>query len=301
MNLFMGLVNVSRPKTLFLSISPVITAYALCGTKEPVLFFLAGLSGVFIQIACNGFNDYLDFLNGVDKEKRKGDQRAVQSGKLTLRQAKVWSFVCLFLATIFGLYVVFRGGLLVLGVGICSLAAAYLYSGGTRPLSHTPFSGIFVLLFFGVIPVLILTLIVDFSKWPFAFVAGIQVGLLSWAVLAVNNLRDLVSDKKANKNTLCVVLGQRWAKYEVLSLYALVLVTSLFWFFQNMIFAFVLPFIVWIEMRAVVNSILKKSENYLNDSSEKSKNFWKKNLMSALSIQVIFSFQLALGLWFYEF
>lgn len=169
---------------------------------------LAALVGaLLIQIATNLANDYFDFMKGADTEDRVGPVRVTQAGLVSpeaVRGAMVLSLVA---ALAVGVYLVQVAGTPILVVGLVSLICAVAYTGGPFPLAYHGLGDLFVFVFFGLVAVSG-TVYVQLLQWlPEAVWAGAGVGAVSTALLVVNNLRDIETDRRAGKRTLAVRLG----------------------------------------------------------------------------------------------
>ena len=198
-----------------------------------------------IQIATHFFNDAFDFLKGVDNPFRKGPKRAVQKGWLTPSQLLKAGFCCLFLAAVSGSYLVWQGGWPVFYIGIISLALAYFYTGGPYSLAYTGLADLFVLLFFGLIPVAAVFYL-NTGYWDKdSIIAGFQCGFLALSLLLVNNLRDEKEDRKAQKKTLVVRFGRTFGVWEWALAHYLPYLFSIYWFFKGLGVVFFLPFILF--------------------------------------------------------
>lgn len=217
----------ARPKTLPLTLSPVIAGLALAVAVTGALAFWTALAtllaAVAIQIGTNLHNDAADFERGTDTDERLGPPRATAQGWLTARQVKNAAHGTFALAFVLGLALLVRGGWPILLVGLASLAAGYAYTSGPRPIAYGPFGEVYALLFFGVAAVggtyYLQTLTLDGST----LVAGAALGCLASAVLLINNYRDLETDTMAGRRTLCRVLGRERARV----LYALLLLVPI--------------------------------------------------------------------------
>lgn len=212
--------DAARPRTLPASAAPVLMGTALAqgdrGLHWPSA--LAALAGALaIQIAANYANDYYDYIKGADTAYRKGPKRATQSGLATPGQMKFATALALGLAVVPGLYLVWRGGWPILGIGLLSMSLTLLYTGGPLPLGYIGIADIFVLLFFGPVAVAgthyVQTLQLSFA----ALYVGLAPGLISTAILTVNNLRDRKEDQRAGKQTLAVRFGPVFARWEYTS------------------------------------------------------------------------------------
>ncbi len=191
------------------------TAMAFESGKGHMLSAIAALVGaLLIQIGTNLSNDYFDYVKGADTEERLGPVRATQAGWISPRIILRSSLLVFASAVLIGLFLVWRGGWPIVLIGILSIIFGILYTGGPYPLAYHGLGELFVLIFFG--PVATLgTYYVQALEFSFeVFIAGLAPGLLSTALLAVNNLRDIPTDLKARKRTLAVRFGSRFARIE---------------------------------------------------------------------------------------
>jgi naphthoate synthase len=213
-----------RPATLSLGIVPVLvgTACAFRVGGLDVRAAVAALAGaVLLQIGANLSNDVFDFEKGADTFQRLGPIRVVQSGMLSAAAVRVGMTVSFGLATVAGAYLVFVAGPVVVVIGLLAIASAIAYTAGPYPLGYNGLGEVFVLLFFGLVAV-VGTAFVQVRAVPgLAWLASAPPGLLSAAVLAVNNIRDRESDARVGKRTLAVLLGRRGAFSEFVTLLGL--------------------------------------------------------------------------------
>ncbi|MGQ9830599.1 MAG: 1,4-dihydroxy-2-naphthoate octaprenyltransferase [Thermochromatium sp.] len=206
----------ARPKTLPLTLSPVIAGLALAaaatGTLAAGIALVTLLAAVAIQIGTNLHNDAADYERGTDTAERVGPPRATAQGWLTVRQVKNAAHGLFALAFVLGSVLLVRGGWPILLVGLASLAAGYAYTSGPRPIAYGPFGEVYALLFFGVAAVggtyYLQTLTLNSSTLS----VGAALGCVASAVLLINNYRDLETDTAAGRRTLCCVVGRRWAR-----------------------------------------------------------------------------------------
>ena len=207
----------ARLKTLPAAICPVIFAavVSICeGMSKWLLLSIISLCAVLIQVICNYANDLYDFLKGADTAARIGPQRAVQSGLISpkaIRNALKLLVVCVILS---GLLLVKEGGLPILAIGITSILAAFAYTSGPFPFAYIGLGELFVLIFFGPVPVYGTLLILIGRVIPSALIIGVGIAALASALIVVNNVRDRAQDKKASKNTIAVRIGEPWCRYE---------------------------------------------------------------------------------------
>lgn len=207
----------ARPKTLIASVSPVMIGgvVAFDDGAFPLPVFLACLLfALCVQIGTNFANDYLDFLKGVDTGKRMGPRRLVQGGLVSPEKMRKVTLGIFSLAALLGVYLMLVGGW---QIGVLSLAAilfGYLYTGGPFPLGYLGLGDLFVLIFFGPVATGGVYYLLAGKLSATAILAGFPPGLLSTAILVMNNLRDYETDKKANKKSLPVRFGMEFGKWE---------------------------------------------------------------------------------------
>ncbi len=209
----------SRPKTLPAAISPVIIGTAMAfydGRLHILSALLAAAGALLIQIGTNFANDYFDFFKGVDDKDRLGPLRATQAGLVDPQKMKR-AFIIVFLsASLAGGYLVYRGGWPVVIIGALSILCGIAYTGGPYPLGYNGLGDLFVLIFFGPVAVGGTYYVQALEINRIVLLAGLAPGLLSVAILTVNNLRDIYTDKKAGKKTLPVRFGENFARWEYL-------------------------------------------------------------------------------------
>ncbi len=203
-------VMAARPKTLPAAVGPVAvgTALAIHAGSFAALPALAALTGALLfQIGVNFANDYFDYTKGVDAEDRLGPTRVAQSGLITPGALRTGIVVVLALAVLDGLYLVTVGGAPILAIGLASIMATLAYSGGPYPLASHGLGDLFVFLFFGLAAVCGTYYVQAHTITSTVLAAAVPVGALTTAILVVNNLRDIKSDRRAGKRTLAVMLG----------------------------------------------------------------------------------------------
>ena len=207
----------SRPKTLWAAFVPVLIGTAMAYGDDRAHWIAAACAlfgSLAIQVGTNFVNDYSDFAKGADSSERKGPVRVTQSGLLTANEVKAGAATAFVLATVAGVFLIVRGGWPVLTIGALSIATGYLYTGGPRPLGYLGLGDILVLIFFGPVAVVGTYYVQALDVNWIVFIAGLAPGLLSVALLSVNNLRDIEEDAAAGKRTLAVRFGARFARWE---------------------------------------------------------------------------------------
>ncbi|WP_158977587.1 1,4-dihydroxy-2-naphthoate octaprenyltransferase [Cellulophaga sp. L1A9] len=294
MTKFKAWLNAARLRTLPLSISGIIVGAALgdfYGYQNWTIFVLALFTTIGFQVTSNFANDYGDGVKGTDNEERVGPKRALQSGILTREELKkgiiVSIIIDLFLSitlliVAFGLenYLLI---LLFFGMALASVWAAIKYTVGTSAYGYRGLGDLFVFIFFGLLAVLgslfLFTKFLTFSS----ILPAIAIGLLSTAVLNLNNLRDAISDKNAGKNTLVVKMGYANGKiyhyalliFSFLSMMGFIVVNYTAWY--NLI-----PLILFIPIVLHAKRVSKTTEPYLLDPE------LKKVALNTFFLAVIF-------------
>jgi 1,4-dihydroxy-2-naphthoate polyprenyltransferase len=224
----------ARPRTLPAAIAPVLVGTALAGTEHvfrPLAFVCALIGSVFIQIGTNLSNDYSDARRGADTEDRLGPVRVTAGGLMPPKQVLVGTYVAFGIAVAAGAYLIAIAGWQLLIVGAASILAGVLYTGGPRPYGYEGLGELFVFLFFGVVAVVGSYYVqTEHLIWE-AFALSVPVGLLASAILVVNNLRDIDTDRRAGKMTLAVRLG----RVRTRRLFALMLLVT-----------FLAPIVIWL-------------------------------------------------------
>ncbi len=206
-----------RPKTLSASISPVLIGTAMAvgdGVYHITTAILCFFAALTIQIGTNLANDYFDFKKGTDTSERIGPTRVTQAGLIKPEAVKMATIISFTLSALICLFLAKRGGMPIIIIGVLSILSGLFYTAGPRPLGYLGLGDIFVLIFFGPVAVAGTYYVQSFEINMAVVLAGLAPGLISVAILAVNNLRDVEDDKKTNKKTLAVRFGRNFAKYE---------------------------------------------------------------------------------------
>ncbi len=201
----------ARPRTLPAALAPVLVGTALAGfvgTFHPLRFVAALVGAIFIQVGTNLHNDYSDARRGADTEDRLGPVRVTAGGLVPPRRVLLATYSSFGVSVLTGIYLVAVAGWQLLLVGAASILAGLGYTGGPRPYGYEGLGEAFVFLFFGVVAVAGSFYVqVRHLNWE-AFALAVPVGLLAAAILVVNNIRDIDSDRRADKRTLAVRLGR---------------------------------------------------------------------------------------------
>jgi 1,4-dihydroxy-2-naphthoate octaprenyltransferase len=271
----------ARPRTLSAAVSPVLVGTAIAhraGALRPLPALLALLASLFIQIGTNLANDYSDFKRGADAN-RLGPQRVTQSGLVAPGTVKLAAWIAFGISGVLGIALAALSGWPVIAIGVASVAAGWLYTGGPWPLGYHGLGDLFVFVFFG----LVATSGTAYAQALFvpreAWVAGTAVGSLATAILVVNNLRDRQTDAKVGKNTLAVKLGAAAsrAQYVVLVVapFALAFLLGTAW-----------PLLALLAALPALRTVLREEGAALN-----------RGLGQTARLQILYSVLLAAGLW----
>ena len=224
----------ARPRTLPAALAPVLVGSAAAFhqlqelTSEPGdafrwgAFAAALIGAIFIQVGTNLANDYSDAKRGADTVDRLGPVRVTASGLAAPKRVLHATWAAFAIAALAGVYLAFEVGPEILAIGVLSIAAGVLYTGGPKPYGYEGLGEVFVFVFFGLIAVNG-SYYVQLEQIDLAPVLlSLPVGLLSAAILVVNNVRDIDTDRRAGKRTLAVRLGRDRTR----SLYAAMIALS---------------------------------------------------------------------------
>jgi 1,4-dihydroxy-2-naphthoate octaprenyltransferase len=240
----------ARPQTLPAGAAPVVIGVSLAvadGVFAPLPAVAALVGALLIQVGTNFANDYYDAVKGADTEDREGFTRVTAGGLIDPEQVKRAMAGTYALALVVGLYLVYVGGLPIVVVGLSSILAGLLYTGGPYPYGYYGLGDFFVFLYFGLVAVTgtyyvqavvalgagpLPLLVPDRAVATAAVLGGVAAGGLSTAILVVNNIRDIETDREAGKRTLAVMLGYRWSRAEFVGLVGV---------------AYVVPVVLWLR------------------------------------------------------
>lgn len=215
----------TRPATLGIAVAPVLTGSAYAHLRGgfrggPALFSLLG--AVLILIGTNLANDVFDFEKGADTKERLGPTRVTQAGLLPAAAVRTGMWTAFALAALCGVYLTWVAGWIVVAIGVASILSGLAYTGGPYPLGYHGLGDVFVFVFLGLVAVGG-TVYVQTGELPaLALLCAVPIGALATAVLVVNNVRDVETDRAAGKRTLAVRLGRAGVlcEYHLMSLCA---------------------------------------------------------------------------------
>ena len=240
----------ARLRTLPLAIAPVAIGAGAADSVQAfdlTLSLLALAVALFLQIGVNYANDYSDGIRGTD-DYRVGPLRLTGSKSVKPEAVKLAAFGFFGLAAVSGLAIVLITGMFwLIAVGLAAIVAAWFYTGGKNPYGYAGLGELAVFIFFGLVATIGTTFIqVGFIEFN-AVLGGIASGLFASAVLMVNNIRDIETDKQASKKTLAVMLGKRiatglflvmiWVPFVILALFTLLYPATLMGFLSLLLVA----------------------------------------------------------------
>lgn len=214
----------ARPRTLPVAVAPVIVGAAVAmlvsRAVELASIGVALAGAILLQIGANLANDAFDFEKGTDDARRIGPPRAAQAGLLTPAALKRGMAVVFALATACGAFLAWRHGVVIVAIGVASIASAIAYTGGPYPLGYNGLGDLFVFVFFGPVAVCGTTFVATGRFEWLALALAIPVGAVATAVLVVNNVRDAETDRTTGKRTLVVRFGRAFGLFEYRALLA---------------------------------------------------------------------------------
>jgi len=235
MNIFKIWYLAIRPKTLPAALAPVITGMGLAlgdGVFKPGPAFAAMLVALLLQIGSNLANDVYDFKKGTDTCERTGPLRVTQAGLLSPGQVMTGMVVVFALSFLVGIYLIYLGGWPILVIGILAIISAIAYTAGPYPLGYNGLADFFVFVFFGPVAVCGTYYLQAGNVSPVAWWASVFPGMLITAILVVNNLRDIETDRKAGKKSLAVRFGVTFTRVQYVLLVGL---------------SYAIPVVIWLS------------------------------------------------------
>ena len=240
-------IQAARPKTLPVSMAPVIMSVAIASIFVNINWLPAVICLVFAvmaQILSNFVNDYADGLKGADNE-RLGPQRMVASGLISPQRMRKGIVIWSVLTFLCGCTLLYYGGWILLPFGIVILLCAMAYSAGPFPLSRHALGDLAVVLFYGIAPV-VLTFFIQtgFVNWQI-LIAGLAIGITSNNLLIVNNYRDAEQDAKNGKTTTVTIFGKQFMKW-VYFINPIISIILIYCVFKNVkILYYLIPFLMY--------------------------------------------------------
>ncbi|MBD3410085.1 MAG: 1,4-dihydroxy-2-naphthoate polyprenyltransferase [Ignavibacteriales bacterium] len=262
----------SRPKTLPAAFVPVVVGASLAyaeGAFDLLPTLAAAVCAVLIQIGTNFTNDLYDKLRGADAEDRIGPSRAMNDGLVSERAMRIAVGVTFGAAFLVGGYLIYIGGLPIFAIGVASILAGAAYTAGPFPLAYRGLGDLFVLLFFGFVGTMGTYYVNALEFSALSALAAAPVGALVTNILVVNNYRDVEQDRRAGKNTLVVLWGKKFARFEYVGLLGASFLVPLIMFFAYDISAWIfLPYLTLPFAYKLVTSLFTLSGAPLNRTLE---------------------------------
>ncbi|GAB4072752.1 1,4-dihydroxy-2-naphthoate polyprenyltransferase [Barrientosiimonas marina] len=200
-----------RPHTLTASIIPVFvgTMFALGGYDINILLFLAMLlASVLIQAATNMFNEYYDFVRGLDNEKSVGIGGTIVRDGIAPKTVLGMALIFFGIAILLGVYICLESSWWVAAIGLVCMLFGYLYTGGPFPIAYTPFGELFSGFFMGTVIIGISYYIQTGLLTGSAVLMSFPVAIFIGAIMMSNNIRDLDGDKENGRKTIAILLGR---------------------------------------------------------------------------------------------
>jgi len=286
-------VSAARLRTLPLSIAGILVGTALAqleGYFSLSIFVLALLTTLGLQVLSNFANDYGDGVKGTDNEDRIGPMRAIQSGIISHQEMKVGMIVVSAFSIIMALFLIYTAfgsdkflySVLFFLLGLASIAAAIKYTVGKSAYGYRGLGDVFVFIFFGLLSVLGSHFLYVHSFHFFNLLPAVSIGLLSTAVLNLNNMRDQESDTKAQKNTLVVFMGAANAKKYHYTLIILAFVGLMFFILHSRNYLLAVSLLGFIPLFIHLKTVAKNTSPVLLDPE------LKKVALSTFAIALLF-------------
>ena len=207
----------ARPRTLWAAVVPVLVGSALVWDLDDRFrwdaFAAALVVAIAVQVGVNFANDASDAARGTDTPDRLGPPRAVATGLLSARQ--VWTGAALVFAPagVAGFYLAAISSWWLLAIGVAAVLAAFGYTGGPWPYGYHGLGEVFVFVFFGLVATVGTNYAHDTVASTEAWLLAVPVGLLAVALLVINNIRDIDTDRAAGKRTLAVIIGRHRSRH----------------------------------------------------------------------------------------
>jgi len=268
---FHNWVLAARPKTLPAAIAPVMMGTAMAFAdglvhwKSAAIALIAALS---IQIGTNLANDYYDHKKGADRANRVGPIRVTQAGLIKAGWVKAGFLIFFLISAVACTYLVQRGGWPIAVIGIASILSGILYTAGPFPLAYIGLGELFVLIFFGPVAVGGTYYIQALEINPAILLSGLAPGLLSVAILSINNLRDIETDRESQKKTLAVRFGKSFAIYEYLVsvLAACLIPVAVYWLTRDYFHSLIGVLTLFFAIPVIKNVLMKPEGPTLNSA-----------------------------------
>jgi len=225
-----------RPHTLTASFVPVFVGTVIASMEQSVhygLFFAMLIASILIQAATNMFNEYYDYVRGLDTEESVGISGTIVRDGIKPKVVRNIAFIFYGLAILLGFYICMMTTFWIAVVGLISMLFGYLYTAGPYPIAYTPFGELFSGFFMGTVIIGISYYIQTETLNLTIVLLTIPIAILIGGILLSNSIRDLEGDKEAGRKTLAILVGRTWA-IRILALFFIsaYLITGLFIIFD---------------------------------------------------------------------
>lgn len=263
------LLQATRPKTLPASVGPVLVGVGLSGIESLKSNFLIAfqilICAALLQIGANLANDFIDAEKGVDKSDRLGPTRVTSSGLVDVKTVRNATIIVFLLASLVGLNLVITGGIPILILGLICIFIAVAYTAGQRPLSHMAMGEFLAFIFFGPVAVAGTNYLLSGDFTLSSILIGFGPGFIALSLMAINNMRDRLSDMKSKKLTLAVLFGDGFSrKLPIFGIVGSAIVPVVTAFYLNSIFI-ITASLTWIlfinNWRGVLYSPIDRKQN----------------------------------------
>ncbi len=245
--------KLTRPHTLTAGFVPVLigTAFAFqSGDFHITLFFAMMIASLLIQAATNMFNEYYDYKRGLDHAGSVGIGGTIVRHGVKASTVLQIALGCYGLALLIGLYICAMTSWWLIAIGLLSMAAGYLYTGGPYPVAYTPYGELLAGFFMGYV-IIAISYYIQTNELPLTVLfISVPTSLFIANILSANNIRDLDNDKVAGRRTLAILLGKRNAIMVLAIIFGIAFVWTL-----TMPFLGITSFWIWIALLAFPKSI----------------------------------------------
>jgi 1,4-dihydroxy-2-naphthoate polyprenyltransferase len=283
--------QLTRPHTLTAAFAPVLLGTALAIETNGIhwgLFLAMLIASLLIQAATNMFNEYYDYVRGLDNENSIGIGGAIVRHGIKPKTVLNLAFSLYGISVLLGVYICMNSSWWVAAVGVISLVAGYLYTGGPLPIAYTPFGELVAGFFMGVLIILISFYIQTGTITETSVLVSVPSFLLVGAILLANNIRDLDGDKEFGRKTLAILLGRKGA----IRLLAGMFIVSYGWVIGLIIAGVVSP---WLALVALsIPKAIKATKGFIGKSNP-------LQMMPAMAAtaqtNTIFGFLLSIGIF----
>src|SRR5690625_4156311 len=211
-----------RPHTLTASFVPVFVGTVIASMEQSVhygLFLAMLVASILIQAATNMFNEYYDYVRGLDTEKSVGIGGTIVRDGVAPKTVLQLAFIFFGIAILLGIYICIESSWWIAVIGAASMVIGYLYTGGPIPIAYTPFGELFAGLLMGTIIIAISFYIQTLLITKEVILISIPIAIFIGAKILANNIRDLDGDKKSGRKTIAILIGRKNAILFLASLF----------------------------------------------------------------------------------